>query len=79
MWRMDERNRSKCAECGCDLLAGANKHPVPGFVAAIQFVRRVTGRNVFICSRCAVVRQDTVSTTAGKVFQTRPVATSLAA
>jgi hypothetical protein len=47
------RDVSKCADCGCDLLAGANNNPVPGFVAAIEFVRRVTGKQVFICWRCA--------------------------
>jgi hypothetical protein len=53
MWRMDMRDSSKCADCGCDLLTGANTHPMPGFVVAIQFVRRMTGKNVFICWRCA--------------------------
>ncbi len=53
MWRMDMRDTSKCADCGCDLLVVANNHPVPGFVAAIQFVRRAIGRQVFICGRCA--------------------------
>jgi len=52
MRRMGVRDSSKCADCGCDLLAFAN-NPVPGFVAAIQFVRRMTGRQVFICWRCA--------------------------
>lgn len=50
---MGGRDSSKCAECGCDLLAVANNNPVPGVVAAIQFVRRVTGKQVFICWRCA--------------------------
>ena len=53
MWRMGMRDSSKCAECGCDLLALAEHNPVPGFVAAIQFVRRMTGKQVFICGRCA--------------------------
>jgi hypothetical protein len=53
MWRMGMRDSSKCADCGCDLLAVAKNNPVPGFVAAIQFVRRVTGKHVFICWRCA--------------------------
>ena len=50
---MDMRDSSKCADCGRDLLTVANNTPVPGFVAAIQFVRRVTGKQVFICWRCA--------------------------
>jgi len=53
MWRMGARDSSKCADCGCDLLASAKNNPVPGFVAAIQFVRRATGRQVFICWHCA--------------------------
>jgi hypothetical protein len=53
MWCMDMRDSSKCAGCGCDLLTVAHNHPVPGFVAAIQFVRRMNGKNVFICWRCA--------------------------
>jgi hypothetical protein len=53
MWRMDMRESSTCAACGCDLLAFAKHNQVPDFVAAIQFVRRVTGKNVFICWRCA--------------------------
>ncbi len=53
MWRMGMRDSSTCAGCGGDLLAGANNNPVPGFVAAIQFVRRMTGKQVFICGRCA--------------------------
>lgn len=53
MWRMGGRDSSKCADCGCDLLAGTKHNPVPGFVAAIQFVRHMTGRQVFICWRCA--------------------------
>jgi hypothetical protein len=53
MWRMGMRDCSKCTECGCDLLALAKKNPVPGFVAAMQFGRRMTGRQVFICWRCA--------------------------
>ena len=53
MWRMGMCDSSKCADCGCDLLASANTNPVPGFVAAIQFVRRETGKQVFICWRCA--------------------------
>ena len=53
MRRMDVRDSSKCADCGRDLLALAEHNPVPGFVAAIQFVRRMTGRQVFICWRCA--------------------------
>jgi len=52
MWRMDMRESSKCADCGCDLLTVAN-NPVPGFMAAIQFVRCMIGKNVFICWRCA--------------------------
>jgi len=50
---MDMRESSKCADCGCDLLAVARNNPVPGFVAAIQFVQRATGRRVFVCWRCA--------------------------
>ena len=46
------RDISRCAECGCDLLAFTN-NPVPGFVAAIQFVQCATGKHVFICWRCA--------------------------
>ncbi len=53
MWRMSMRDSSKCADCGRDLLTLAENNPVPGFVAAIQFVRRMTGRQVFICWRCA--------------------------
>ena len=53
MWRMDVRDSSTCADCGCDLLMVAHNSPVPGFIAAIQFVRRVIGRQVFICWRCA--------------------------
>ena len=53
MWRMDMRDSSTCADCGCDLLTVANTHPVPGFVAAIQFVRRAIGKPVFKCWRCA--------------------------
>ena len=53
MRRMGMRNSDKCAECGCDLVAGAKDNPVPGFVAAMQFVRRAIGRQVFICWRCA--------------------------
>ena len=53
MWRMGMRDSSKCAECECDLLAFAKNSTVPGFAAAIQFVRRTTGRQVFICWRCA--------------------------
>ena len=52
MWRMDMRDSSRCADCGCDLLTVAHKHPVPGFVAALRFVRRMNGKNVFICWRC---------------------------
>jgi hypothetical protein len=53
MWRMDVRDSNKCADCGCDLLACTNNNRVPGFVAAIQFVQHVTGKQVFICWRCA--------------------------
>ena len=53
MWRMDMRVSSKCADCRCDLLEVAKTNPAPGFVAAIQYVRRSTGRHVFICWRCA--------------------------
>jgi hypothetical protein len=52
MWRMGMRDSSKCVDCGCDLLTVAHNNPVPGFVAAIQFVRRATGKPVFICWRC---------------------------
>ena len=45
------QGRSRCAECGGDLLAGANNNRVPGFAAAIQFVRQVIGKQV-----CAAVR-----------------------
>jgi hypothetical protein len=44
---------SKCVDCGGDLLAVAKDDPVPGFVAAIQYVQRVTGKHVFICWQCA--------------------------
>jgi hypothetical protein len=51
---MGMRDSSKCADCGRDLLAVAKNNPVPGFVAAIRFVvRRMTGKHVFICCRCA--------------------------
>jgi hypothetical protein len=50
---MGRRDSSKCADCGCDLLTVARTNPVPGVVAAIQFVRRMTGKQVFICWRCA--------------------------
>ena len=53
MWRMGGRDSSKCADCGCDLLACEKNNPVPGLVAAIQFVQRMTGKQVFICWRCA--------------------------
>jgi hypothetical protein len=53
MWRMDMRDSDKCAECGCELLAFTKHNPVPGFVAAIRFVRHAIGRPVFICCRCA--------------------------
>ncbi len=52
MWCMDMRDSSKCVECGCDLLAAANTNPMPGFVAAIQFVRRTHGKSIFVCWRC---------------------------
>lgn len=50
---MGGRYSSKCANCGRDLLACANNNPVPGFVAAMLFVRRMTGKDVFLCWRCA--------------------------
>ena len=50
---MGGRDLGKCADCGCDLLAFARNKPVSGFVAAIQFVQRATGKHVFICWRCA--------------------------
>lgn len=50
---MDGRDTSRCADCGCDLLIFAKNTPVPGFVAAIQFVRRAISRQVFICWHCA--------------------------
>jgi len=50
---MGMRDSSQCADCGCDLLTVAKHNPVPGFVVAMQFVRRATGRQVFICRRCA--------------------------
>jgi hypothetical protein len=50
---MDMRDSSKCADCGRDLLDFAKSNPVPGVVAAIQFVQRMTGKQVFICWRCA--------------------------
>ena len=53
MWRMVVRDSSKCADCGRDLLAVAKNDPVPGLIAAIQFVKRATGKHVFICWRCA--------------------------
>jgi hypothetical protein len=53
MWRMVVPNSSTCAACGCDILAFAKHNPEPGFVAAMQFVWREIGRNVFICWRCA--------------------------
>jgi hypothetical protein len=53
MVRKVREDVSKCADCGCDLLVVAKHNPVPGFVAAIQFVRRMTGKHVFICWRCA--------------------------
>lgn len=46
------RDVGKCADCGCDLLAVAKHNPMPGFVAAIQFVQRANGRQVFICWHC---------------------------
>ena len=46
----------KCVDCDCDLLAGAKNNRVSGFAAAIQFVQRVIGKQVFICWRCADVR-----------------------
>ncbi len=45
------RDVSKCADCGCDLFVASEL--VPRLVTAIQFVRRMTGKNVFICWRCA--------------------------
>jgi hypothetical protein len=51
MWHMDMRESSQCADCGRDLLA--KDELVPRLVTAIQFVRRVMGRQVFICWRCA--------------------------
>lgn len=56
MRRMDMRDSGKCAECGCDLLAFAKHNPVPGFVAAMQFVWCAMGRPVFICWCCAEER-----------------------
>jgi hypothetical protein len=53
MWRIGMRDTSKRANCRCDLLVGAKNSSVPGFVTAIQFVRRMTGKQVFICWRCA--------------------------
>ncbi len=53
------RDISKCANCGCDLLACAKNSQVSEFVTAIQFVRRATGRHVFICWRCADERYKT--------------------
>ncbi len=47
------RESSKCAGCGCDLLAFAKDCPVSSFVTALRYVRRVMGRQVFICWRCA--------------------------
>ena len=43
---------STCADSECDLLAVAN-NLMSDFVASIQCVRRMTGKNVFICWRCA--------------------------
>ena len=54
MWHMGGPDVSKCADCGRDLLAASEL--VPRLVTAIQFVRQVTGKDVFICSRCANVR-----------------------
>lgn len=53
VWRLGIRDSSKSADCGCDVLAFAKNNPVPGFVAAIQFVQRATCKHVFICWRCA--------------------------
>lgn len=52
-WRTGMRDSSKCAECGCDLLAVAKDNPVSGFVLAMQYVQRAMGRQVFICWHCA--------------------------
>jgi hypothetical protein len=53
MWHMDMGDSSKCTDCGCDLLTVSHNHPVLGFVAAMQFVRRADGTPVFICWRFA--------------------------
>jgi hypothetical protein len=44
---------SRCAGRGCDLLASAKHRSVPGFIAAIYYVRRALGGRVFLCWRCA--------------------------
>jgi hypothetical protein len=49
-------DRSKCVDCRCDLLASAKNNPAPGFVAAIQFVHRETGKHV--SSAGAVLTSD---------------------
>ena len=59
MWRIDMCDRSRCADCGRDLLAVAKENPLPGFVAAIQFVKCATGKHVFICWHCADERYKT--------------------
>ena len=69
MWRMGMRDSSKCADCGCDLLALADNHPVPGVVAAMQFVRRMTGKQVFICWRCADERYQARQMKVGSAVQ----------
>ncbi len=51
MWRMGTRDISKCADCRCDLFAASEV--VPRLETAIQFVRQVTGKHLFICWRCA--------------------------
>ena len=52
------QDSSRCAGCGCELLAGAQEYPASGVVAAMQFVQRALGRQVFICRRCAAERYE---------------------
>lgn len=66
---MGTRESSKCAACGCDLLAVAKKSPVSGIVTAMQFVRRATGRQVFICWRCADERYQARQMKVGSAVQ----------